>query len=304
MSVYGWVAGKGPTGFGYASTAEGVTEGLDLAGRRILVTGCASGLGLETTRALALRGATVVGAARTEAAAAEAGRAIGAAVVPVACDLSEPASVRACVEAVAKQAPLDAIVANAGVMAIAERQVKYGQEMQFLTNHIGHFLLITGLVDRLTANGRVVVLSSAAHRRAPPAGIEFDDLSAEKWYTPWAAYGQSKLANLLFARSLAQRLGGTGKAVNAVHPGVIRTNLGRHMATGLRLAMSTLGPLFLKSVGEGAATQTFVAVHPGAAGVTGEYWADCNVAQSTAAGADRALAERLWTATEAIVAGL
>lgn len=302
MSLYGWIAGKGATGFGYASTAQDVTEGLDLAGRRILVTGCASGLGLETTRVLAKRGATVVGAARTEAAAAAAGRSVGATVVPVACDLSEPASVRACVAAVANQAPLDAIVANAGVMAIAERQVKHGQEMQFLTNHIGHFLLITGLLGRLTDRARVVVLSSAAHLRAPPDGIVLDDLSGEKWYGPWTSYGQSKLANLLFARALAKRLAGTGKTANAVHPGVISTNLGRHMPTGLRVAMGAFGPLFLKSIGEGAATQTLVAVNPKAEGVTGEYWSDCNVARSSALGADLALAERLWARTEEIVA--
>ncbi|MEQ1569322.1 MAG: SDR family NAD(P)-dependent oxidoreductase [Myxococcota bacterium] len=303
MSVVGWFSGRGPTGFGYDDTAELVSAGVDLTGKRYLVTGAGSGLGFETARVLALRGATVVAAARTDAAAEAACRGIGAGAVPVACDLSEPASVRACVAAVRSQAPLDGIVANAGVMAVAEREVKHGHEIQFLTNHLGHFVLVTGLVERLTPSGRVVVLSSAAHTRAPPSGIVFDDLSAERWYTPFAAYGQSKLANLLFARALSKRLDG-GRTANAVHPGVIRTNLGRHMNPAARWAMAVLGPLALKSVPQGAATQTFVAVSPAAASVSGEYWADSNVKASSALGADLALAERLWTETERIVAGL
>jgi WW domain-containing oxidoreductase len=182
--------------------------------------------------------------------------------------------------------------------------VLHGQELQFLTNHVGHFLLVTGLLDRLADDGRVVVLSSTAHRNAPREGICFDDLSLAKRYSPWASYGQSKFANLLFAKELARRLQGTRKTANAVHPGVIATNLARHMNPIARAAFSIAIPLVLKSVGEGAATQTYVAVNPGAATITGKYWQDCNVAAPRPDAEDAALATRLWEVTEKIVAAL
>jgi WW domain-containing oxidoreductase len=305
MSLYASLAGKGPSGFGYGSTAEDVTAGLDLRGRRYLVTGANSGIGAETVRVLALRGATVLCGARTEARAAEACARLGAAAVPVACELSEPDSVRACVAAVrASGAPLDGIVCNAGIMALPKLVQKHGYELQFFTNHIGHFLLVTGLLDQLGPAGRVVMLSSAAHKNAPGAGIELDNLSGERGYAPWRAYGQSKLANLLFARSLARRLGGTGRTANAVHPGVIATNLTRHMNPLMQGVWAASAPLFLKSVPQGAATQVWAAVHPDAAALRGEYLADCNVARASARGRDDVLAERLWEASERIVAEL
>ncbi len=231
MSLVALFKKKGPCGFGYGSTAEEVTAGLSLAGKTILVTGCNSGLGKETLRVLALRGARVLGTARTAAKAQEACAEVGAAgATGFACELADPASVRACAEAVARDgARLDAIVCNAGIMALPRRETAHGVELQLFTNHIGHFILVTALLDRLADAGRVVMLSSAAHKSAPRVGIEFYDLAAERRYAPWRAYGQSKLANILFARELARRLAGTRKTANAVHPGVIRTNLGRHM---------------------------------------------------------------------------
>jgi NAD(P)-dependent dehydrogenase (short-subunit alcohol dehydrogenase family) len=305
MSVFGWFQGRGDNGFGYNSTAEQVTSGLDLKGRRILVTGAASGLGLETVRVLALRGASVVAAARTAEQARQACAAFSVgAIEPVACDLSEPASVRACVETVRQGAPLDAIIANAGIMALPKLELKHGYEAQFFTNHVGHFLLVTGLVDHLADNGRVVMVSSRAHMRAPPEGIPFDNLSGQRSYDPWTAYGVSKVANLLFARQLAKRLAGTARTANALHPGVIRTNLSRHMGGLLNVAFVSLGPLMFKTIPQGAATQCFLATHPSVAAISGEYFADCNVATSSAAGRDMALAERLWQETERIVAAL
>jgi WW domain-containing oxidoreductase len=177
----------------------------------------------------------------------------------------------------------------------------FGYELQFFTNHIGHFLLVTGLLDTLAEKGRVVMLSSAAHGSAPPEGIQFDNLSGDRGYTPWMAYGQSKLANLLFAKELSQRLAGTGKTANAVHPGVIATNLTRSMPKIASLAMSMVSPLALKSTGQGAATQVYVATHPKVDGVTGEYFADCNVARSSRLSRDPALAKRLWEESEKIV---
>jgi NAD(P)-dependent dehydrogenase (short-subunit alcohol dehydrogenase family) len=183
--------------------------------------------------------------------------------------------------------------------------VQHGLELQFLTNHIGHFLLVTGLLDTLTADGRVVMLSSSAHQQAYSQGIRLDDLDAAKGYSSWGAYGQSKLANLLFARELAKRLP-AGQTANSVHPGVIATNLVRHMlpdfaASLLRSAGTALA---LKTIPQGAATQTYVATHPDAAKVSGEYWADCNVAKSSKHGRDDALAAALWAKTEEIVAKL
>ena len=299
MSLTSFFARNGPSGFGGGSSAEQVTSGLDLAGRHILVTGCNSGLGLEMCRVLRLRGATVTGAARTQEKADAAMGPMGAA--GVACELSEPASVRAAVAKLNEGAPLHAIVCNAGIMALPERQVKHGVELQLFTNHVGHFLLVTGLLGRLATDGRVVVLSSAAHKNAPAEGIRFDDLGAEREYGAWSSYGQAKLANLLFVRELAHRLEGERRAT-AVHPGVIATALARSMNPVMQAAWALAGPLVLKTIPEGTATQTWAAVHLGAAALNGEYLVDCNVAKSSKLGSDRALAARLWEVTEGIAA--
>jgi WW domain-containing oxidoreductase len=305
MSLYGLFKKAGPSGFGYNSTAEQVTEGFDLSGQTWLLTGCNSGLGLETLRVLTLRGAKVIGAARTREKAAAAGASVSGEVVPLACELNRPESVKAAVKEVTEAGHrLDGIIANAGIMALPKPVIEHGLELQFLTNHVGHFLLVTGLLDRLTANGRVVMLSSAAHTGTYPEGIRLDDLNASGGYTAWGAYGQSKLANMLFARSLAKQLG-PGQTANSVHPGVIPTNLGRHMPKAVVVMFRTLGPaLVLKTIPSGAATQVYVATHPDAAGITGEYFADCNPAESSPHGRDDALAEALWVKTEEIVAGL
>lgn len=303
MALIGLLRGNGPSGFGYSSTATQVTEGLDLNGKTYLVTGVRTGLGSVTVSTLASRGAHVIATARKTEDAAAALK--GVSGTPLSCELSDPASVRACVAAVkATGKKLDGILCNAGVMAISTLETKHGLEMQFLTNHVGHYLLVTGLLEQLTEKGRVVMTSSDAHLGAPAVGIDFDNLDGSKGYKPWAFYGQSKLANLLFARHLAKRLAGTGRTANAVHPGVIVTELGRHMNAFMRMALSVARPLVLKSIPEGAATQCYVATHPKAEGVTGEYWADCNLKKSSRNGRDLALAEKLWAKTEEIVARL
>lgn len=304
MSLGALFWGKGKSGFGYGSTAEDVSEGLDLSGRRYLVTGSNSGIGAETARVLALRGATVLCGARSQSKADETAKALSPLAIGVACELSEPASVRACVATVrAQHEPLDGILCNAGIMALPKLEQKHGYELQFFTNHVGHFMLVTGLLEQLTPSGRVVVLSSTAHRNAPRAGIEFDNLSGERGYSAWTAYGQAKLANLLFARELARRLPSTQTA-NAVHPGVIATNLGRHMPGWMQAITGVMAPVVLKSIPEGAATQTWAAVHPVTAALRGEYLADSNVAIPSAHGRDDALAAKLWVESEKIVAGL
>ncbi|HSQ64083.1 MAG TPA: SDR family oxidoreductase [Polyangiaceae bacterium] len=305
MSVYGWFASKGKSGFGYNSTAEEVTEGLSLDGKTMLVTGCNSGLGHEAMRVLALRGARVVGTARTLEKAEAACRGVAGKTIPLACELSDPASVRACAEEVKRQGPkLDAIICNAGIMALPKLETAHGYELQFFTNHIGHFLLVTSLLDQLTETGRVVMLSSAAHTRAPRAGIELDNLDGSKRYGDWRNYGQSKLANLLFAKELSRRFAGTKKTANAVHPGVIQTNLGRHMNPVARFLFGAVSPLFLKTVAQGAATEVYVATSPTLTGVSGEYFADCNVAVPRADANDAELAKKLWEVSEKIVAEL
>ncbi len=298
----------GDSGFGATSTAEEVTEGIDLTGQRWLVTGANSGLGRETTRVLALRGAHVVAAARTseKAAAALADLGIDAQRgTAVACELSNLASVRACVAAVSSaNKPLDGIIANAGIMALPTLKQQDGIELQFFTNHIGHFVLVTGLIDQLTPNGRVVMLSSGAHRMAGDSGIEFDNLSGERDYHPWRMYGQSKLANILFARSLSRQFAAKGEArtANALHPGVIRTNLARHIEDADKMFERMSATTTFKNVEQGAATQCYVATAPALATVSGRYFADCNDKAATKLAMDDALADRLWQHTERLIA--
>jgi WW domain-containing oxidoreductase len=176
----------GPTGFGYGSTAEQVTEGLELAGQTILVTGCNSGIGQEACRVLAMRGALVLGTARTREKAAAACATFPGKAIGYSCELSDPSSVRGCVAAVkADGHRLDAIICNAGIMMLPKLEKSHGYELQFFTNYIGHFMLVTGLLDQLKDEGRVVMLSSEGHRRAPVGGIEFDNLSATRGTSHW-----------------------------------------------------------------------------------------------------------------------
>jgi len=305
MSLLAMFKRNGPSGFGYGSTAEDVTEGLDLRGRTILLTGCNSGIGKETLRVLAKRGAHVLGAARTVDKARAACDEIGSETTPLACELSEPSSVAACAKQVVDTGRrLDAIICNAGIMALPRLTQKHGYELQFLTNHIGHFILVTSLLDRLAERGRVVMVSSDAHKGAPREGIQFDNLSGERGYGPWTSYGQSKLANLLFANHLAKRLAGSRKTANSLHPGVIHTNLVRNMNPVAKIALSIGAPLVLKSIPEGAATTCYVAVHPQLDGVAGKYFADCNVSVPSARGRDEAMAAKLWETSERIAAEL
>ena len=299
MSLLAALKGKGKSGFGYGSTAEEVTEGIDLSGRTYLITGCNSGIGKETMRVLARRGAHIIAAARSEEKAATAAEEIGAEVTAIGCDLSAPKAVAAAAKTVRDRGtPVHGIIANAGIMALPQREVKHGLELHFLTNHLGHFILVTELLDQLADDGRVVVVSSDMHWAAPRGGVQLGNLDSSKGYSPWRAYGQSKLANLLFVRQLAKTLQGTGQTANAVHPGTIRTGLVRHANPLIGAAMTLGGPLVLKTIPQGAATQCFVAVHPKVANVSGEYFSDCNLARSSPRSRDMTLARRLWDESE------
>jgi WW domain-containing oxidoreductase len=305
MSMLSWLSGRGASGFGAGATAEAVTEGLALNGKTFLVTGASSGIGLETTRVLALRGARVVATARSLEQAKRVASDIGGDVLPVACELREPSSVLGAVAAVKRaDVRLDAIICNAGVMALPKLERACGVELQFWTNHVAHFLLVTKLLDSLAPDGRVVMVSSELHRRAPAGGIDFDNLAGEKSYQPWQAYARSKLANLLFAKQLARRFAGTARTANAIHPGVINTGLQRNMPSTLALLMKAIGPLALKTVAQGAATQVFVATRPELSTTTGAYFADCNVKEPRSDANDVALAERLWQWSERVTAPL
>ena len=305
MALFSIFKSSGPTGFGYNSTAEDVTEGLSLTGKKILVTGCTSGLGAEACRVLSLRGAHVLGTARTQDAADNACARLPNKGTGYACELADPRSVRNCVTQIRRDGHrLDAIICNAGIMALPKLQKAYGYELQFFTNHIGHFMLVTGLLDSLADDGRVVMLSSMAHAQASKGGIQFDNLDGGRGYSPWSAYGQSKFANLLFARELQCRFAGTKKTAYAVHPGVIRTNLTRNAGGVVQTFFVLAGPLFLKTIPQGAATEVFAAVHPKALALAGQYLADCNATTPRKDAEDAALARQLWTVSEQIVQGL
>jgi NAD(P)-dependent dehydrogenase (short-subunit alcohol dehydrogenase family) len=287
--------------FGAESTAEEVTAGIDLSGKTALVTGANSGLGLETMRVLALRGATVIAAARTLDKAKEAGAGIRGRTIPVAIELTDFDSIVAGTDAVRELGlPIDMLILNAGIMALPKLEQVNGLEKQFVTNHLGHFIVGNRLLPQVQAarQGRVVVLTSSGYQWAPAAGIEFDNLSGERDYDPNKMYGQSKLANHLYVRELARRLQGTPTTANSVHPGVIFTNLGRHFPKWQIFLASLISWTFMKPLEAGAATTCYVATAPALEGVSGHYFADCNPEVPGGQMQNDALAQRLWQVSE------
>ncbi|MCM3886975.1 SDR family NAD(P)-dependent oxidoreductase [Frankia sp. R82] len=310
------------TPFGAESTAAEVIAGTDLTGRRAIVTGGASGIGIETARALAGAGAEVTLAVRDVAAGERVAAELKAevAVQVRRLDLAEPASVAGFVADWA--GPLDILVNNAGVMASPPRRTSQGFELQFATNHLGHFALATGLHPALaaaaaaTGEARVVSVSSSAHHRSP---VVFDDIHFERRpYEPWSAYGQSKTANVLFAVEATRRWAGDGITVNALMPGGIRTNLQRYVTeeelARLRAAAGAEGGprLRWKTPEQGAATSVLLATSPLLAGIGGRYFEDCHEAEVGALSArhgvaahalDPEAAARLWDVSVATLAG-
>jgi NAD(P)-dependent dehydrogenase (short-subunit alcohol dehydrogenase family) len=270
------------TGFGAESTAAEVIAGIDLSGKRAIVTGGSSGIGTETARALAAAGADVTLAVRDtdagERTAAEITESTGNDAVLVGrLDLADQDSVATFVAT--WSGPLHLLVNNAGVMALPDLQLTpEGWEMQFATNHLGHFALALGLRDSLAAAGdaRIVSLSSRGHLRSP---IVFDDVNfASRPYDPWLAYGQSKTANVLFAVEATRRWGGDGITANAVHPGAIATNLSRHMSPQALADLQASGLFTYKTIEQGAATSVLVATSAQLDGIGGRYFEDCNEA--------------------------
>jgi WW domain-containing oxidoreductase len=291
--------------FGARSTADQVLAGVDLTGRHIVVTGCTSGIGFETMNALAANGARVIGLARSPASAESACRRAGPSCTPVACDLSDLASVASAADTIrAMGVPLDAIVANAGIANLPTLETRHGVEMQFMVNYIGHFALINRLSDLVrNGSGRIVVVSSSASiNQAPAEGIMFDNLDGHASYQPFAFYGQSKFAAALYAKELSRRLAGRGIAVNSVHPGATKgTRLNKYLRGPLAFVLK-FAQVFMRNAQRGAATQALLAASPRVGGITGEYWTDCQIATGNRLLGDDALARRLWDVSERIIA--
>ena len=293
--------------FGAKSTAEEVTAGIDLTGRTALVTGCNSGIGYETMRVLALRGAHVFGSGRTLKKAAEACSSITGRATPVAIELTDLDSVVAAAEFIAAQtATLDMLICNAGIMELPSLEQVHGIEKQFFVNYLGHFVLVNRLLEQVinAPQGRIVNVSSgAAIRSAPERGIEFDNLSGERNYDPARAYGQSKLANVLFTLELAKILRTTNATANALRPGVIPTNLGRHMPRWKTWVLENLGKPFTKTIAQGAATTCYVATNPALDKTSGYFFNHCNPHRPGGHTEDTEMAAELWVVSEELTAG-
>jgi WW domain-containing oxidoreductase len=291
--------------FGARSTADKVLAGIDLTGKRVLVTGCTSGIGFETMNALCANGAQVIGLARTLQDAQMACNKAGPSCIPAACDLADLDSVATAVGTIrALEAPLDAIVANAGIANLPTLQTRYGVEMQFLVNHIGHFALVNALSGLVRdGTGRIVIVSSSASiKQAPAEGIMFDNLDGHRFYKPFMFYGQSKLANALFAKELSRRLSARGIAVNSLHPGATRgTGLNKQASLPIKIA-SSAARWFMKSAPRGAATQALLAANPSVSGITGEFWSNCRIVKGNPLLEDANLAKRLWEVSDEILA--
>ncbi|MGE0178720.1 MAG: SDR family NAD(P)-dependent oxidoreductase [Sphingomonas sp.] len=306
--------------FNAKSTTDEVLDGVDLAGRHILVTGVSAGLGVETARALSVRGATVVGTAR-DLDKARAATADIPGIVLVEMDLASLASIRAAADAlVAKGEQFDVVIANAGVMATPFGKTADGFETQFGTNHLGHFVFVNRIAPLIRDGGRLVNLASSGHRFSD---VDLDDPDFETTpYEPFLAYGRSKTANVLFAVEFDRRHKARGVRATAVHPGGIHTELGRHMSAdmvkGLLDTLSTRrnadgSPFEFKTIPQGAATSVWAAVVAPAEEIGGRYCEDCHVASLTEASGmdlsggvrayalDPERAKALWTLSERMV---
>ena len=274
--------------FGAESTADEVLEGVNLSGKRVLITGVSAGLGVETSRSLVAHGATVVGTARD---LTKARRAIAEAGNPkvelVEMDLASLSSVRkAASDLLAQAKPFDVIIANAGVMACPQGKTRDGFETQFGTNHLGHFVFVNKLIPLLKPGARIATLSSAGHQISD---VNIEDPNFEHTpYQPFTAYGRSKTANILYAVALDSRLKGRGVRATSLHPGGIQTELGRHLTPELMeqiRARMSLGSgnkpqaVRFKTVPQGSATSVWSSFVASPEAVGGRYCEDCHVCE-------------------------
>ena len=288
------------TSFGATSTTDDVLSRVGLKGKRILVTGVSAGIGVETARSLAAHAAQVVGAARDLNKAKTASEpvrkdaaAIGGSFELVELDLANLKSVRACADRLLEKGePLDVVIANAGVMATPFGHTADGFETQFGTNHLGHFVLVNRIAPLIRTGGRLINVSSAGHRRS---NVDLEDPNFERTpYEPFVAYGRSKTANILFAVAFDRRHREHGVRAAAVHPGIIETELIRHMSPSWlqtrvgeinqQLAAAGKPPIHWKSIPQGAATSVWAGVVAPADEIGGRYCEDCHVGSVVADG--------------------
>ncbi|XP_065862941.1 short-chain dehydrogenase TIC 32, chloroplastic-like isoform X2 [Euphorbia lathyris] len=303
MWIFGW---KGPSGFSARSTAEQVTQGIDGTALTAIVIGLASsGIGVETARVLAMRGVYVVMAVRNVEAATKIKQTIlkenpSAKLEVMQIDLSSMASIRKFAsQYISSGLPLNILINNAAVVIPPFTLSEDNIELQFATNHVGHFLLTDLLLEIMkntaresNQEGRIFNVSSIGHHVVYREGIRFDKINDQSVYNKYIAYGQSKLANILHANELARRLkeDGVDITANSLHPGGIATNLARHHSF-----VSLLSNFFLlKNHQQGAATTCYVALHPQVKGVTGQYFADSNLAKPSSLATNSELGNKLW----------
>ncbi|XP_020246978.1 short-chain dehydrogenase TIC 32, chloroplastic-like isoform X2 [Asparagus officinalis] len=345
MGLWNWPWRAGSSGFGSSSTAEQVTEGIDADNLTAIVTGATNGIGKETARVLALRGAKVIIPSRTLESGTKVKESLleqnpSAKLQVLEMDLSSLHSVDSFARSFSSSNKhLNILINNAGIMACPFQLSKDGIELQFATNHLGHFLLTKLLLEKMKATakatgiqGRIVNVSSVAHKRSDGSCFDLDKINDKSRYKPFGAYSHSKLANILHANELSRRLKEEGANVtaNSLHPGVIMTNIVRYLnlngiilpstsnvllhnislikedrlllySVGVIISLGTMAKPFLKDIPEGAATNCYVALHPKVTNVTGKYFVNCDEATPTSAARDAGLGKKLWDLSEGLI---
>ncbi|KAD6796449.1 hypothetical protein E3N88_07345 [Mikania micrantha] len=306
---------KVPSVFSRFSTAEEVTQGIDGSGLTAIVTGASSGIGTETARVLALRGVHVVMAIRNMSAGRKVKEAIlkqnpTAKIDAMELDVSSIASVnKFASDYKSLGLPLNILINNAGILATPYMLSEDKIELQFATNHVGHFHLTNLLLETMkrtahksSKEGRIVNVSSRRHQFSYPEGIRFDHINSQSGYNALSAYGQSKLANVLHTNELARRLRDDGAEItaNSVHPGAITTNIFRYHGFFRGLA-NIFGKFVLKNVHQGAATTCYVALHPQVKRMSGMYFSNCNPCAASSQANDAQLAEKSWNFTANLI---
>lgn len=318
MGWWNWPWKAGPSGFGSSSTAEEVTEGIDASRLTAVVTGATSGIGKETARVLALRGAKVIIPSRTMESGMKVRESLleqnpDAKLHVMEMDLSSLSSVDTFARSFnSSHEHLNILINNAAIMGCPFQLSRDGIELQFATNHLGHFLLTNLLLKKMKATtkktgiqGRIINVSSTAHKRSDGSWFDLGKINDISRYRPLAAYAHSKLANILHANELSTRLQeeGSNVMVNSLHPGMIITNIARYLNINVVVAslLTAVIKPFLKSIPQGAATTCYLALHPDATNRTGKYFVDCNEATPSLKARDKDLGKRLWEFSEELL---
>ncbi|KAJ1685848.1 hypothetical protein LUZ63_017238 [Rhynchospora breviuscula] len=317
MGWWSWPWSKGPSGYGYSSTAEEVTHGIDASNLTAIVTGATNGIGKETARVLALRGAKVIIPARSLESGMKVKESLleqhpDSKLLVLEMDVSSLDSVRNFAKSFnSSNKHLNLLINNAGIMACPFQLSKDGVELQFATNHLGHFLLTNLLLEKMKSTakqtgikGRIINVSSSGHRRSDGSRLDLEKLNDQSRYKPFPAYYDSKLANILHANELTRRLQEEGSLVtaNSLHPGVIPTNIARYLDLKAPVyALLGLVKPFFKNIPQGAATTCYLALHPNVKDVSGKYFKNSNETLPTKYARDMDLAKHLWNISHSLV---